>query len=257
MSNFFVILFFTTSVWAQDKWIPQGFMRQYNNITDTTLVLRINKSLPKFRFRYREYYMSTDSTHGDGETFFRVDIYREDIDTLLQTIKSSSNSTTTPIDYNEYYNNLGFKGILEDYNFDGYKDLRFNYISGMNQYSTNQFYQVYIYNPLLNKFVFNLSLYYLCNPTPFPKEKIIRSYTCVWSAGRAGEVDTYHWVKDSLIELRSDYFEVHDQASLNYLGFDNAYFIHKSEVYHNKVVKKESKLIKGKNILNIYKRYWR
>ena len=259
MLKYLVILIFISSipVLSQDKWNPQNLKNQFGKFLDTTIEVSINPTLPNYHFRYREYYEAGDISPNIGTTFFRLDIYRNDIDTILQVIESSSDVYGGPTNYEYGYNDIGLKGMLIDYNFDGYKDIRFNYMSGVNAYAVNQFYEVYLYNPLKNYFEFNNSFGDLCNPTPFPKEKVIRTYRRELSFGRRGEVCTYSWKNNKLILQREDYFEIRDENILDSLGWDESDFLYYKDYYKdNQVIKSDTSIIKGKSIPEKYKRYW-
>lgn len=242
---------------AQDNWNPNNLKNNFGSLIDTILTFNINPSLPAFHFRYREFFEVGKIAPNLGITFFRVDIFRDDIDTVLQVIESSSDAYYGPVDYEYGYKDLRYEGMFIDYNFDGYFDIRFKYTSGANAYSVNQLYEVGIYNPYKNYFDYNWYLYDLCNPTPFPDEKVIRTYRRLRSFGREADVDTYFWQGDSLAIIKSDYFKIVDEKLMDSLGSDECEFIHLTDYYENdKVIKSDSTIIKSKNIPEDLRRYW-
>ena len=243
----------TTTSFSQDRWNPQNLKNQFGKYVDTTFEVSINPDLPNYNIRYREYYIAGNISPDLGTTYFRVDISRNDIDTVLQTIESSSDVYGGPTNYEYGFKEIGLKGMFIDYNFDGYKDIRFNYDSGVNAYAVNQFYEVYLYNPLRKEFELNDTFTDLCNPTPFPKEKIIRTYRRELSFDRAWRVATYHWENKRLILSRTDYFKIRDENSFDSLGWDESDFLHFIDYYKdNHIIKTDSTVIKAKNIPELY-----
>ncbi len=256
MLKYIIILvsIITTTSFSQDKWNPQNLKNQIGKFVDTTFEVSINHNLPNYIIRYREYYMAGDISPDLGITYFRVDISRSNIDTILQTIESSSDVPGGPTNYDYGFNDVGLKGMFVDYNFDGYKDIRFNYTSGANAYAVNQFYYIFLYNPLRKDFEINDSFSDLCNPIPFPKEKIIRTYRRELSFDREWDVDTYHWENKKLILTRTDYFKIKDENSFDSLGWDKSNFLRYIDYYKdNHIIKSDSAVIKGNNIPELYR----
>lgn len=259
MFKYIILFIIITTLFtnAQDDWNPNNLKNKFGNLVDTMFVKSIHPSLPDFHFRYREYFESGEIASYLGTTFFRVDVYRNDVDTVLQIIESSSDAYFGPIDYEYGYADLRYEGMFIDYNFDNYLDIRFKYMTGANAYSVNQFYEIYLYNPATKIFEINWSLFDLCNPTPFFENKLIRSYYRLRSFGREGDVDTFIWQGDSLKLMKCDYFKIVDENLIDSLGYEECEFIHLSDYYkNNKVIQSDSTIIKIKNIPENLRRFW-
>jgi len=88
----------------------------------------------------------------------------------------------------------------------------------------------------------------LTNPTPFPKEKIVRSFNRNAFSGTDGTIDEYKWRKNNLVLLRS--FNYKETSESNKFIVTIKYYKDK------KVIKLETKSINETEIPEYHGLYW-
>lgn len=95
----------------------------------------------------------------------------------------------------------------DDFNFDGYQDLKVQSWSGA---TGNTGYSVFLYRPSLGRFVYNKELSTIGNPKADPEAKVINGRWNGGHAGRIGGQETYRWIRGTpvLVErVETDWLE--------------------------------------------------
>jgi hypothetical protein len=118
--------------------------------------------------------------------------------------------------------------LTEDFNFDGYKDIKLLYSAGA---TGNTSYYVWLYDPAKKQFVENTDLSDLTSPTPDPATKTIKSYSVGGMAGCVYEEGEYRFDANGALQLLHSEIQDWDEQK-------NTFILTVGDLKNGKMVKK-------------------
>ena len=171
-----------------------------NNSWQKSISTKIHPSIPAYMFVLTE--DSSKFINKFGLQEFRCRIIQTDNNNTIQNILFESIDTS-------YLDNPNIPGFeIQDFNFDGYKDIKLF----KNASVTSGFFQFWLYNPASGQFALQVKLSELPSPTFNVEKKLIKSR---WKSPRCPNdiwyTDSYQLVDNILFQIKCEEAEVYDE----------------------------------------------